>query len=181
LSQNSVLGEEQPVAATGLVVLLRGEERREAGEPFLAATDEIARAQFVGELLQAPGFGATDEGVGALPEVDALLAQAVGEPMMLVEANPRRERQVRACAHEHPAPAGVVDVEVVLNDPALGELQMPAVGGFVADGGDDARRLARFQHDDDRVGFGAFEIGFDKLVATALRRLQNRNVSLRRP
>jgi hypothetical protein len=65
------LGEEQPVAAPGLVPLLRGE----AGKPLLAATDEVARGQFVGELLQAIRFCATDEGVGALPEVDALLAQ----------------------------------------------------------------------------------------------------------
>jgi len=123
------LGKEQPVAATGLVALLRGEERREAGKPLLAATDEVARGQFVGEFLQATRFGATNEGVGALPEVDALLAQAVCEPMMLVEADPRRKRQVGAHAHEHAAPAGVVDIEVVLNDPALGELQMPVVGG----------------------------------------------------
>jgi len=85
---------------------LRGEERREAGKPLLAATDEVARDQFVGELLQPPRFGASHEGVGALPEVDALLAQAVGEPMMLVEANPRRERQVGAHAHEHAAKSG---------------------------------------------------------------------------
>src|SRR5208283_1578037 len=45
------LGKEQPVAAAGLVALLRGEERREAGKPLLAATDEVARGQFVGELL----------------------------------------------------------------------------------------------------------------------------------
>jgi len=78
-----------------------------------------------------------------LPKVDALLAHPIGEPMMLVEADPRRERQVGAHAHEHAAPAGVVDIEVVLKDPALGELQMPALGGPVADGGHDARGLAR--------------------------------------
>jgi len=99
------LGEEQPMPAAGFFAFRGSEERREAGKPLLAATDEIARGQFVGEFLQAPRFGATDEGVGALPEVDAFLAQAVGEPMMLVEANPRRERQAGARAHEHAAPA----------------------------------------------------------------------------
>ena len=107
-----------------------------------------------------------------------LLAHPIGEPMMLVEADPRREGKVRAHAHEHAAPAGVVEIEIILNDPALGELQMPAVGGPVADGGHNSRRLTRLQHDDGCVGLGAFEIGLDELVATPLRRLQNRNVSL---
>jgi hypothetical protein len=101
--------------------------------------------------------------------------------MMLVEANPRRERQVGANADEHAAPAGVVDIEVELNDPALGELQMPAVGGPVADGGHDAGGLAGLQNDDDRIGLGAFEIGLDELVATPFRGVQNRNVLLCRP
>ena len=38
------LGEEQPAPATGQIALLRGEERRETGEPLLAADNEIARA-----------------------------------------------------------------------------------------------------------------------------------------
>jgi hypothetical protein len=94
------LGEEQPMPAAGLFAFRGGKERREAGKPLLAATDEVAGGQFVGELLQAPRFGATDEGVGALPEVDALLAQAVGEPMMLVEIDPRREWQIGADSGE---------------------------------------------------------------------------------
>ena len=174
------LGEEQPMPTAGLIAFDGGEEWRKAGKPLLAATDEIARGQFVGELLQAPRFGATYEGVGALPKVDALLAHPVGPPMMLVEADPRRERQVGAYADEHAVPASVVDIEVELNDAALGELQMPAVGGPVANGGHDAGGLPRLQNDDDRVGLGAFEIGLDGLVATPFRGIQNRNVLLRR-
>ena len=60
-------------------------------------------------------------------EVDALLAHPVRQPVMLIETDPGGERQVRAHAHEHPAPALVVDIEVVLHDPAVGDLQMPAV------------------------------------------------------
>src|SRR6516162_4895358 len=101
--------------------------------------------------------------------------------MVLVEADPRRERKIRAHAYEHVAPSFVVDVEIVLNDPALGELQMPAIAGLVADGDHDACWLARLQHDHDRVGFGALEIGLDERVATPFRRIQYRNVSLRRP
>ena len=50
------LGEEQPMPATGFFPLRCGEERREAGKPLLAATDKIARGQFVGKFLQAFGL-----------------------------------------------------------------------------------------------------------------------------
>ena len=45
-----------------------------------------------GELLEAFGLSASREGIGTLLEVDALLPQAVGQPMMLVEADPGGER-----------------------------------------------------------------------------------------
>src|SRR5271166_5725260 len=147
------LGEEQPVMAAGVFSLVGGEERGEAGEPLLAAGDEVAMTQFVGQFLQTFGFGAPHECVRALLKVDAFLAHAVCQPMMLVEADPRRERQVGTHAHEHAAPSLVVEIEIVLNDPTLGELQMPAVGRPVADGDHDARRLARLQDGDE-----AFEI-----------------------
>ena len=100
-----------------------------------------------------------DEGIGALLKVDALLAHPVRQPVMLIEADPRRERQVGADAHEHAAPALVVDIEVVLDDPALGELQMPAVGRLVADRDHDARRFARLQDDDDLIRLGPLKYG----------------------
>ncbi|HKN10560.1 MAG TPA: hypothetical protein VJ376_13920 [Pseudomonadota bacterium] len=114
-------------------------------------------------------------------KVDAFLAHAVCQPMMLVEADPRRERQVGTHAHEHAAPSLVVDVEIEVYDPALGKLQMPAVYRPVADGDHDARRFAGLQHGDGLVGLGDFDVRFDELVAAALGRLQNRNVALLRP
>jgi hypothetical protein len=54
---------------------------------------------------------------------------------------------------------------------------MPAVGGPVANGDHDARRLARLQHGDDLVGLGVFAIGLDELVTATFRRIQNRNVA----
>jgi hypothetical protein len=175
------LGEEQPVPATGLFALLRGEEWGEAGQPLLAAGDEIARGEFVSQFLQALGVGARHEGVRTLAEVDALRAQAIGQPMMLVEAEACGERQVGAHAHEHAAPSPVVDVEIVLDDPALGELQMPTVAGSVADGDQDAGGFARLQHDDDLVRLGTPEVRFDEFVAAAFRRIHNWDVVLCRP
>jgi len=73
-------------------------------------------------LLQAIRLGAFQEGVGTLLELDAVLSHAVGQPMVLIEADTGGEWKVRADAHEHPPPVVVIDVKVVLNDPALGHL-----------------------------------------------------------
>src|SRR5215471_4857115 len=97
---------------------------------------------------------------------------------MLVEANPSREREVGAHAHEHAAPALVVDIEIVLDDPAVCDLQMPAVCFLVADRGHDPRRLSGFEDDDDAVRMRSPEVGLDKFIPAALRRLDDRNVPL---
>src|ERR1700732_111743 len=51
---------------------------------------------------------------GALLESDAVLAHAVGQPVVLIEADTSGEWKVRADAHEHPSPVSIVDVKVVL-------------------------------------------------------------------
>src|SRR6476660_2718082 len=76
-----------------------GEEGRELRQPLLAAGHQIPRGERVGELLQALRNCAFQEGVGGLLESDALLADAVGQPMVL-----GGEWKVRADAHEHPSP-----------------------------------------------------------------------------
>lgn len=81
---------------------------------------------------------ATKEGVGGLLKVDVLLLHAQGEPMMLVETNACRKREVGRETNEHSAPVAIVDVEVVLHDPALSQLQVPAIVLFVADRGKNA-------------------------------------------
>ena len=68
-------------------------------------------------------------------------------PVMLIEAHPGRERKVRADANKDPAPALVVDIKVVLHDPAVGDLKMPAVELLVADCGHDPRGLSGFEND----------------------------------
>ena len=109
-------------------------------------------------------------------EVDARLAHPVRQPVMLIEINPSGERQVRAHPHEHPAPGLVVDIEVVLHDPAAGDLKVPAVHLLVADCRHDARRLSGFEDDDDLIRLGAAEVGLDKFVAAALGRLDDRSI-----
>lgn len=68
--------------------LFAGEEGSEIGEPFLAASDEVSRGQRIGPVLKSFGVGTTDKGIAALLEPNAGLAHAVGQPVMLVEANP---------------------------------------------------------------------------------------------
>jgi hypothetical protein len=42
--------------------------------------------------------------------------------VVLIEAHPSRERKIRADANKDPTPALVVDIKVVLHDPAVGDL-----------------------------------------------------------
>ena len=49
------LREEQPVLTAGLLALSLGEERGEAGQPFLAAARQILGGQGVGQFLEAFG------------------------------------------------------------------------------------------------------------------------------
>src|ERR1700741_36083 len=119
--------------------------------------------------------------MGAVLESDALLAHAVFHPVMLVEADTGGEWKVGANAHEHSSPVPVVDVKVVLIDPALRELKVPSVRDLVADGSDDACGFSCFENGHDVIGFGPFKVWVDEFVTTALRCFQDRDVALLRP
>jgi hypothetical protein len=64
-----------------------------------------------------------------------------------------------------------------LHDPALGDLQAPAVGLSVADCHHDPRRLSGLERDDKLIRLGALEVEFDKFVALALWRRDNQRAS----
>src|SRR6201986_2851871 len=97
---------------------------------------------------------------------------------MLIKTDPSRERKVGAHAHEHPAPILVEDIEVVLHNPAVGDLEMPAVDLLVADCGHDPCGLSGFENDSYLIRSCAPEVGVDKFVATASRRLNDWSVPL---
>src|SRR5882724_7636356 len=94
--------------------------------------------QRIGEFLEAVGTRACDECIRALPEGDTLLAHPSRQPMMLIETDACRERQVGRHPDQHPSPVPVVDVEIVLDDPSLGDVKVPAIGALVTDSGQDA-------------------------------------------
>ena len=72
-----------------------GEEGREVRQPLLAAGHQIPRGERVGELLQALRNCAFQEGIGGLLKSDAVLAHAVGQPMVLIETDTGGEWKVR--------------------------------------------------------------------------------------
>jgi hypothetical protein len=69
--------------AAGVLALSCSEEGREVRQPLLTADHQIPRSERVGEFLQAIGNCAFQEGIGGLLESDAVLAHAVGQPMVL--------------------------------------------------------------------------------------------------
>src|ERR1700732_4136144 len=75
---------------------------------------------------------------------------------VLIEADTGGEWKVGAHAHEHSPPVPVVNVKVVLNDPAISDLKMPSVRDLIANSNHDARRLAPFEDHYDCVRLGLF-------------------------
>src|SRR6202030_4504294 len=97
--------------AAGFLPLPGGKEWHEARQPLLAAMQQIPRGERVGELLEAFGLSASREGIGTLLEVDALLTHAVGQPMMLIEADAGGERKVGEGGGQNPFPMHGVCIE----------------------------------------------------------------------
>ena len=116
-------------------------------------------------------MAAFKEGIGTLLKIDAFGTHAVSQPMVLIEADPRRKRQIGTDANEHPTPVLVVDVKVVLHDPTGCQLEVPAV--FCPDGDHDAGRFPGFDNDNHPIVFGVLKVGIDKVVTPALGRIQN--------
>ena len=108
--------------------------------------------------------------------MESLLPHAMGEPVMLVETDAGGKGEVGAQADEHPTPAAIVDIKVILHDPPLRQLQMPSVVLFVANGSQDACWFSCLQDDDHLVGFGMTKIGLDKVVASTFGSFQDGGV-----
>src|SRR6476620_10128301 len=89
------LAAEQPVGEVRQAVrVIAGVERHQFAQPALERHLEIRRGEAVGQLLQAVGVGALDEGVGGLAEEDAFVPETTREPFVLVEAEANVEWEV---------------------------------------------------------------------------------------
>ena len=115
-------------------------------------------------------MAAFKEGIGTLLKVDAFGTHAVSQSMVLIEADTRRKRQIGADANEHPTPVLVVNVKVVLHDPTLRQLEVPAVLG--SDGNHDPGRFPGFENHHYLIFLGVLKVGIDKVVTPPLRRIQ---------
>ena len=100
---------------------------------------------------------------------------------MLIQVDPCREGQIRTKAYEHPSPAAVVDVEIVLLHPALRDLQMPAVILFVSDRNHNPSRFTGLEDHHNLIGFGPPEVWLHELVTPAAGSLHDRSAPLLRP
>jgi hypothetical protein len=129
-------------------------------------------------LLQSPGVAALEKGIGALPEVDVFFSHSIGEPVVLVQADPRREGKIRAHPNEHAPPTRIVEVDTVLIHPALCELEMPPVLLLVPVGNQDSRRLPGFQDQHNLIGLGSLKVWVQELIPAAFRSLQDRHAPL---
>jgi hypothetical protein len=58
-----------------------------------------------------------------------------------------------------------------LDDPPLGQLQMPAL--FTADGDHDPGRFLGFENDNYLIGFCSSKVAIDKVITSSLRRFQD--------
>jgi hypothetical protein len=159
------LRKEQPVLTARLVALLGVEERSERGQPFLTAAQQILGAKRVGKLLQSSGISTPQESVGGRLKVNPLFPQAKGQPVVLVQAYPRGEGKVGRQAHKHPAPALVVELEVVLVGPTLLEFLVRAVVLLSPDGQQDAGRLPRLEDDGNSIAWAVPKILLNKIIS----------------
>ena len=146
------------------------EEGSQTGQPFLPATGQIVGRQGICQLLKLLRMTAFEERIGTLLKIDPFGAHAVGQPVVLIEANARRKRQVGTDAHEHPTPVLVVNVKVILHDPTRCQLEVPAL--FLPDGDHDPGRFPGFENDNHLIVLGVPKVGSDKVITPLLGRIQ---------
>ncbi len=149
------LGKEQAMLNAGMAALFGSEKRREAGQPLLRTGDHLVGGEGIGEFLKSFRIGTLQEGVGALLKVNATLLQAPGQPVVLIETD----------AHKQLSPAGVLNIEVVLLDPAPLHLQMPTV--VFPDGGHDGGGFAGFDDGHHLIGLRTSEVALHEIIASA--------------
>jgi hypothetical protein len=138
------LADEQAITEALVAALPVGEEGDQLRQPAMSAGVDVRRRELIGQFLQPRRVSAGAEGIGALLEGDALLAEPAGQPLVAVEADAAAEGEVGANTHEHPAEVPVLKGEVILLDEAVEQRDVIALAGE-ADG--PARVLAALEND----------------------------------
>src|ERR1035438_2988650 len=86
--------------ASVLLAFSLREIRREVGQPFLTAGEQVVSGQRVSQFLQAGGITTSQKGVGTLLKGDVLCLHPLGKPMMLIQTHASGKRKVRAYRSE---------------------------------------------------------------------------------
>src|SRR6516162_8298445 len=84
---------------------------------------------------------------------------------MLIETDAGGEGEIGADPYEQLSPTGVLNIEVVLLDPAPFHLQMPTI--VLPDGGHDGGGFASFDDGHDLIGLGTSEVALHEIIAPA--------------
>ena len=82
-----------------------------------------------------------------------------------METDARGEREMGTDPHKHLSPTGVLDVEVVLLDPASLHLQMPTV--FFPNGGHERGGFTGFDDGHHLIGLRTSEVALHEIIASA--------------
>src|SRR5215469_5751165 len=159
------LRKKQPVLNAGVFSLFGSEKGREADQPLLRTGDHLVGGEGIGEFLKGFRIGTLHEGIGALLKTNALLLHAQSQPVVLIETDARGEREMGTDPHKHLSPTGVLDIEIVLLDPAPLHFQMPTI--VFPDGGHDGGGLAGFDDGHDLVELRTSEIALHEIIASA--------------
>ena len=117
------LGKEQPMMAAGVFSFCRGKERREAGEPLLAADDEVARAYGAGDwvfrCLPTRVPGEPGHAAWHCRSLSAVAEAVVGEAQRsgpgAAEGPPRRVRRTVLQGRQSSATRAVRDATCAIN------------------------------------------------------------------
>jgi len=97
----------------------------------------------------------------------------MGEPVVLIETYAGWKRKIGAKPDEHRSELSVIQVEVVLIDPAVFKVEVATAGVLGFDADKNPGQLSGLNDRDDLIGLCVLEIGFDKFVAPVVRRLKN--------
>jgi hypothetical protein len=88
--------------------------------------NQIFRGERIRHPLEGLRIATLTKGVAGLRETNAGLSHLDGQPVVLIQADPGGEGKVRADPDEHGAPLGILQIEVILIDPAIPGFQVPA-------------------------------------------------------
>ena len=129
-------------------------------------------SQRIDQLLKLLRLTASQECVGTLLKIDGFFAHLISQPVVLDSDRPVLKRANKGTSVRTFAAALIINIKVVLDDPALSQLQKPIL--FTAGSDHDPSGFPRFENDDYLVGFGPSKEAIHKVIAPSLRSFQQR-------